>query len=738
MSKHLSRLPAGDHPFSGRLIDRGQPLRFELNGRVIEGFAGDTVLSAALAAGITVAGLRDGAPLGLDEHFAPPVVSVDAPERANALPMDRLPAREGMRLVSIGARHRRHATTGTLARLRHLLYGPGRSLGHVFDRASALAGPWIDLPPGETLAAGLCVVGGGVAGMAAALYGARLGERVVLVERGPVLGGLADYFGTTEGEEPVHKLIPRLRAEIAAEPAITVLTRAEAFAVYDREVRVHQVVAESEPVRARVLAVETPRIVLATGTAERLPVFPGNRSPGVVGAATAFLRAERYGLWLGHRAMVVTGNNVAYRLARLARDAGLDVLRVVDPRRQPQSRFIDFAKAYGIGLMRGTQVHMAEPARGNLSGLWVQLADTGTGPSGAPVWTDQLILGGGWQPALALWHMAGGHSRWNAELARIEAEGAIDGLALAGSVAGIVTTPACQQSAQAAVAGLFSRRQPPVEDRPLSPIYETPDAPTSIARLGAPGLAYLDSGVSLTVRPALPRPRRFKVLGGDDGPRFPFAEQAYALSLGDVAAAVQIGAVPEADTAIVTAERCIVAGDLIDAARQQPVAPPNGHAPAPEIPDFLVGRFGPRPGLWRLAAVDGRRFEPGCLIHVNSDARNPLLAIGVILGPVGEGEARAYALIGKAGLAPGDTLVVRDGSGPVTARLVDRYRAGEDDSVEVAPEPVPPAAEPPPAAAETPPAETPAAEAVAPGPEAVPAEAETPAGASEQVEKSEA
>lgn len=692
MSQHSHRLAAGAHAFSGRLIDRDKPLHFELNGRVISGFAGDTVLSAALASGVTVAGLRDGAPLALDEQFAPPVVPVSAPERANALPMDRLPARDGMRLVSTGARLKLHPTTGAMARLRHLLYGPGRSLGHVFDRASALAGPWIDLPPVETLAVGLCVVGGGVAGMAAALYGARLGERVVLIERGPALGGLADYFGTTEGEEPVHKLIPRLRAEIAAEAGITVLTRAEAFALYDREVRVHQVVTDGEEARGRVLSVEAPRVVLATGAAERLPVFAGNRSPGVSGAASAFLRAERYGLWPGHRALVVSGNNVGYRLARLARDAGVDVLRVVDPRRQPQSRFIDFAKAYGIGLMRGTQVHAVEPARGSLSGLWVQLADTGTGPSGAPIWTDQLILGGGWQPVLALWHMAGGHSRWNAELARIEPDGAVDGVALAGSVAGVVTTPACQQSAQAAVAGLFARRQPPVEDRPLSPIYETPDAPTAMARPGAPGLAYLDTGVSLTVRPAPARPRRFKILRGDDGPRFPFAEQAHALSLGDVAAAVQIGAVPEADTAIVTAERCIVAGDLVDAARQQKPAAPQGHTPAPHIPDYLAGRFGARPVIWRLAAVDGRRFEPGCLIHANSDGHDPLAAVGVILGAVAEGESRFFALIGKAGLSAGDMLVVRDGSGAVQARLGERYKAGEEEaSVEPAAETPPPA-----------------------------------------------
>ena len=44
-----NRLPAdAPHSFGGAALDRGKPLSFKLDGRTIEGFAGDTVLTALL------------------------------------------------------------------------------------------------------------------------------------------------------------------------------------------------------------------------------------------------------------------------------------------------------------------------------------------------------------------------------------------------------------------------------------------------------------------------------------------------------------------------------------------------------------------------------------------------------------------------------------------------------------------------------------------------------------------
>lgn len=672
MTGQPNRLEAGSHALGGRLIDRARPIGFTLNGRAIAGFAGDTVLSATLANGITAAGTRDGAALGLSEDFSLSVIPTGG-DLSSALPMARLPAIDGADLTSVGARASKRTPGGLLGAARNLLFGPGRTLGHIFDRASALAGPWVDQAPETTEQADLAVVGGGVAGMSAALAAAHLGERIVLVERSAALGGLVDYFGAAEGEEPVDSLIARLSAEIAAQPNITVHLNTDAFGLYDRELHLHQVTVMDGVARGRVVAVDARRIVLATGARERLPVFANNRAPGVITACAAYALAERYGVWMGRKSLVATAGNAAYRLARLARDADREVLRIVDLRRQPQSRFIDFAKAYGIPLARGLQPHATETAGANLAGLWVRFSDSETAVvEGEPIWTEQFIVSGGWQPALTLWHMAGGGSRWNEDAARIDAAGAVEGVALAGSVAGYQTSTACMQSGAASVAGLFARRQGAVEDHPLSSIYETPDAPTSIARVGASGLCYLDSGYSLTVRPAPPRPRRWPRLSFQSGMRFPFAEQTHALSISDISAAVQMGAVPPADAAGVAAERCVMAGDLVGAARNY-AGPPAPPLVQPSVPAYLCGRFGPQQVIWIVAAVDGRTFEPGCAIHARTDTSDPRLAIGVVLGGMTGSEGRAYALIGKPDLAAGDAIVIRDLSGAVEARAIEAF-----------------------------------------------------------------
>ena len=76
------------HEFGGIELDRRKPLSFRLDGRRVTGFAGDTVLSAALACGIDTFGMRAGQPLGLGERFAPLIRF----GQGGPLPMERTPA----------------------------------------------------------------------------------------------------------------------------------------------------------------------------------------------------------------------------------------------------------------------------------------------------------------------------------------------------------------------------------------------------------------------------------------------------------------------------------------------------------------------------------------------------------------------------------------------------------------------------------------------------------------------
>src|SRR5690606_6735395 len=148
---------------------------------------------------------------------------------------------------------------------------------------------WLDRAPEATLEADVLVVGGGVAGLSAATAAT---GKVILVARRTWLGGDARYYGTTGDEDAAEAASARLTKGLRAE----VLLGTEVFALSGTTARAHQVQVAAGKVSARVVEIAAKRVVLATGSFERLPLFPGNRLPGVVGAIAAFHRADRHGV----------------------------------------------------------------------------------------------------------------------------------------------------------------------------------------------------------------------------------------------------------------------------------------------------------------------------------------------------------------------------------------------------------------------------------------------------------
>src|SRR5690606_19393092 len=224
-------------------------------------------------------GRHDGTAIGLGAGAAPAIAPAAAPtDRRRALSMARTPAVDGMEFVTWGGGRRQ-----ALGRL----FLPGRTLGIDPDAPQALDRPWRDQPGTAMAETELVVIGGGVAGLAAALAAARAGLAVTLVEASPQLGGQSGLFGTQEGEDGPEESMARLAAEVRASAAITVLLSTHAYALRPGRVRVHRTELAAGPPQGDVLDLPAPRIVVATGALERLPLFAGNRLPGVVGSLEA-------------------------------------------------------------------------------------------------------------------------------------------------------------------------------------------------------------------------------------------------------------------------------------------------------------------------------------------------------------------------------------------------------------------------------------------------------------------
>jgi sarcosine oxidase subunit alpha len=665
MSEPANRLaPDAPHGLGGAELDRKSPLQFRLNGRTIHGFAGDTVLSAALANGIQIAGRHGDDALALDEEFAPLVSS----GKGAALPMERTPALAGLNLVTIGTRRDPIASGGLLGSLRHKLLGPARTLNHRFGDTPLGSPPWHNATVDELIEADFAIVGAGVAGLSAAAAASAAGKRAVLIERNQSFGGTIRYFGAVDAEASPDTVIERLIASLEGKGQVTPLTRAEAFAISGTMLKVHQVVVEAGRPVSRVIAVNARHVILATGALERLPLFPGNRIPGIVGALTAFQRAERFGVWSGRRALFTTPNSFAYRLALHAADAGIEVQRIVDSRLSTTSRFVDFAKATGITLASALAPSHAEPLERNKPGLRVgfAVAIDEISQDSTAIETDQLVAAGAWQPEIFLWLRAGGPAAWDAANGWLGPRGTLAAVALAGSAAGYHTTAAALSSGKAAVLRFLGKDAPPVVDNIIEEAFETADARNPVApfRPAARGATYLDRGQSLITRRAAAASKH-----GVSG----LATRAVQLGLGDIAAAVDIGAMAARDAGSVAAERCALSGEISDTGWRVPNRPASEEE-VPTPPAYLTGRFGDKPQIWALTAADARSFEAGCLIFENSGQHDPLKAIGITYAPHRPGANGGIALMGKVPEATETELYVRDAGTAVAARLVERLK----------------------------------------------------------------
>ncbi|HEX2132419.1 MAG TPA: 2Fe-2S iron-sulfur cluster-binding protein [Actinophytocola sp.] len=359
------RLPAG-----GR-IDRNAPLTFSVDGVTHTGYRGDTLASAMLAHGVLA---------GPSIHFGRPRGIVAAGvEEPNAL-------------VQVGPEPMLPATTveltdGLDART---LAGRGRLVAPndgYYDKTHAHCD--------------VLVVGGGRAGLAAAVEAGRSGARVVLADEQPELGG--SLLSAPDTWEWLDTVV----AELASFPETRVLTRATVFGYYDHN---YLSIAQRRPGGGRLWHVRAGRVVLATGAHERPLVFAGNDRPGVMLAGAVRTYLNRYAVRPGQRAVVCTTNDSAYATALDLLESGAEVL-VADVRPEPPALAGVVASAGG-SVRSGTVVAGTDGTPRVASVLL-------RGPDGRTetVHCDLVAVSGGWNPVVHLHSQAGGTLRYDESLA---------------------------------------------------------------------------------------------------------------------------------------------------------------------------------------------------------------------------------------------------------------------------------------------------------------------------------
>lgn len=174
------------------------------------------------------------------------------------------------------------------------------------------------------------VIGGGPAGLEAALAAAESGARVTLIERSEGLGGQLikqthKFFGSSEqfaGARGIE-ISRKLTAKAAEHARVEVLLNATALGYYPDGV-------VTVDVGDRMLKVRPQRLIVAAGAAERMLAFPRNDLPGIYGAGAVQTLMNVHGVVPGRRVLTVGAGNIGLIVSYQLLQTTVEVAAVVE------------------------------------------------------------------------------------------------------------------------------------------------------------------------------------------------------------------------------------------------------------------------------------------------------------------------------------------------------------------------------------------------------------------------
>jgi sarcosine oxidase subunit alpha len=468
------RLPAP----AGTRLDRARTVSFAFNGREYSGFQGDTLASALFANQVSLVGRS------FKLHRPRGIYSCGIEEPT------------GLVDIGVGARRTPNARAsvieiyqGLVAQSLNCWPSLGFDLGGINNWFSAVlpAGfyyktfkwpSWHLFEPTIRRMAGLgrisrerdpdryeevavsvdvLVVGGGIAGLAAAIAAAEAGAPTLLLTSAPVLGGALGCRSDPEALVLIGK------AQVLG---IRILTRTTAFGIYDHNLVCAQQLlgngdrapAQDHSLKQRLWKIRARAVIAATGAFERPMVFPDNDRPGVMLAGAAEKFAFGYGVACGSQVVIAANSDRAYAIGAALREFGVDIVAIADCRPEFAVQ-ADRQACNGITTLHGASI-ASVAGRQAVRGCSVNTSADGTDKV-QHFDCDLILSAGGYAPAVHLHSQAGGKLRWLADSAMFVPDGFPPGVMSVGACAGVFSPEQALQHAAEVGAALARHTVPP-------------------------------------------------------------------------------------------------------------------------------------------------------------------------------------------------------------------------------------------------------------------------------------
>ncbi|MEX0367495.1 MAG: 2Fe-2S iron-sulfur cluster-binding protein, partial [Ruegeria sp.] len=490
----------------GGLIDRSRTLSFRFDGKAFQGHPGDTLASALLANDVRLMGRsfkyhRPRGPMtaGSEEPNAIVELRTGARQEPNtrattAELFDGLVANSqnrwpSLRFDAMGvndwlspffAAGFYYKTFMWPAKFWEKLYEP------MIRRAAGLGSVSFEPDPDSYdkgfLHCDLLVIGGGPAGLAAALRAGEAGARVILADEDFTPGGrlnaetheVAGMVGQAWAAQAV--------ARLADMPNVRVMPRTTILGAFDHgtygaleRVSDHLAVPEKGKPRQILWRIYSKHALLAAGATERPIVFENNDRPGIMLAGAVRSYVNRWAVTPAQNVAIFTNNDDGHRTATDLRAKGVDVAAVIDTR--PDAPDGGDHEVIRGGVITNTS------GRLGLTGIEVRTADGGQ----RKISCGALGVSGGWNPNVALTCHQGGRPAWNTDIAAFVPGSTLPpNMSVAGAANGALTTHAALHTGAEAASQILDHLGlsapvpdlPEAEDGPISltPFWHVKDA----------------------------------------------------------------------------------------------------------------------------------------------------------------------------------------------------------------------------------------------------------------------
>ena len=338
-------------------VDLSSTTVFEFDGKKINGYKGDTIASALYAVGTRIfsRSFKYHRPRGL---FCVEGNCPNCLVTVNGIPNVRCcqkPVQEGMVvksqnawpslavdfmsiinkfgwLMPVGFYYKFFHTPKSFWRIAAKIIRRAAGLGAISETSTSdINHKNIDMH------SDVVVIGGGPAGMAAAIEASKYGCDVTLIDKYSELGGHLRWNRPykIKGIDEDNKLVTtdlssRLISEITSNKSMRLLNDGLVFGAYeDNLLGIKQ--------NEYFIKLRSKSVVVATGAHEIPPVFQNNDLPGIMLCSAVEKLIRLYGVKPGTKAVVFGSSDLIYQTALDLTDSNVQVMAIVDERKEVQT-----------------------------------------------------------------------------------------------------------------------------------------------------------------------------------------------------------------------------------------------------------------------------------------------------------------------------------------------------------------------------------------------------------------